>query len=103
MNSFKKIINHNKDINVVPCTGGKTPIYLGSILFGWGINPIFCLDSDKSGDGIKKELQEKLGIEEKQIINVLPSGGAIEDIFTKEDFKKHILEAENDYKVSNSK
>jgi len=101
--SFKKIINHNKDINVVPCTGGKTPIYVGSILFGWGINPIFCLDSDKSGEEIKKELQEKLGIDEKQIIKVIPSGGAIEDIFTKEDFKKHILEAENDYKVSNSR
>ncbi|MDP3103837.1 MAG: AAA family ATPase [Candidatus Methanoperedens sp.] len=103
LHSFKKIINHNKDINVVPCTGGKTPIYVGSILFGWGINPIFCLDSDKSGEEIKKELQEKLGIDEKQIIKVIPSGGAIEDIFTKEDFKKHILEAENDYKVSNSR
>lgn len=100
--SFKQIINHNKGLNIVPCTGGKTPIYVGSILFGWGINPVFCLDSDKSGNGIKKELYEKLGIEEKQIINVIPSGGAIEDIFTKEDFKKYILEAETNYEVSNS-
>lgn len=101
--AFKKIINHNKDINVIPCTGGDTPIYVGSILFGWGINPIFCLDSDKSGEEIKKELQEKLGIDEKQIIKVIPSGGAIEDVFSKKDFDKYILEAEKDYTISNSK
>lgn len=101
--AFKKILKNNEDINIVPSVGADTAVYVGSILFGWGLDPIFILDNDVKGKKVKNKLKSKLGIDEKRIIFILESTGEVEDILSKSDFKKFVLEDEElDYSNTNS-
>lgn len=102
LHSFREIIDWEGDVDIIPGTGGSTPVYIGSILFGWGIDPIFCLDPDDPNRNARK-LEEELGIDEDNIIYVYDGDGAIEDLFTKNDFKEYVLEDPDvDYSGSNS-
>lgn len=89
--AFKKLLTIKNELNFVPATGGDTPIYVGSILFGWGLDPVFVLDNDKQGKNVRKKLQERLAIDDKKII-LIPDEkeGSIENLFSEKDFKKYI-------------
>lgn len=96
--AFKKLLNIKNELNFVPATGGDTPIYVGSILFGWGLDPVFVLDNDRQGKNVRKKLQERLAIEDKKII-LIPDEkeGSIENLFSEEDFKKYINDKNSNY------
>ena len=92
IHAFKKLIGFNKDINLVPGCGDNIPA-VASVLFGWGLDPYFILDSDNPK--LVNRLKTKLSICDDVIIKVLDEKGTIEEIFSIEDFKKFILEDEN--------
>jgi predicted ATP-dependent endonuclease of OLD family len=91
LQGFREILDWEGDLDVIPGVGGNTPLYIGEILFGWGIDPVFCLDPDDPAENARK-LNEKLGIPDERIIYVEEGNGAIEDVFTKEDFKRYVLQ-----------
>lgn len=89
MNVFKRLLNIEEEMNFVPATGGDSPMYVGSILFGWGLDPIFVLDNDTQGRKVEGKLMKRLSINEERII-LIPEkdDGSIENLFSDEDFKK---------------
>lgn len=91
LNTFKRLLNIEEELNFLPATGGETPVYIGSILFGWGLDPIFILDNDRQGKIVSKKLKEKLSIDEKRIIlSPENSEGSIESLFSNKDFDKFV-------------
>lgn len=91
LTSFKNSLNIQNEMNFIPSVGADNVNNIGSILFGWRLNPIFILDNDKKGRQISKKLKEKLFIEKERII-LLPENkeGSIEDLFSENDAKKYI-------------
>lgn len=92
IHAFKKLIGSDLDLNIVPGCGDNLPA-IASILFGWGLDPYFILDSDKLR--LQKKLHAKLAIPEESIITILDEKGTIENIFSEDDFKKFVLDNEN--------
>ncbi|MBU4451632.1 MAG: hypothetical protein KJ851_02440, partial [Nanoarchaeota archaeon] len=92
IHAFKKLLGFDQDINMVPGCGDNIPA-VASILFGWGLDPYFILDSDKPR--LVNQLKTKLDISENVILKISEENGkTIEELFSDEDFKKHILEDE---------
>ncbi|MFB6305677.1 MAG: AAA family ATPase, partial [Flavobacteriales bacterium] len=89
LQAFREILDWDYDLEIIPGVGGNTPVYIGSILFGWGVDPIFCLDPDDPHENARK-LREELGIECEKIVYVHDGNGAIEDIFNEADFKEYV-------------
>jgi len=91
LTSFRELLGIREELNFVPAVGADSLVHVGSILFGWGLDPIFILDNDEKGRRVKEKLKEKLSINEERIIFVPENKeGSIEDLFSKEDFKKYI-------------
>lgn len=89
LKSFK-ILFKEEGINLVPGNGGNSCLHIGSIIFGWGLNPIFVLDNDGAGKINKTKLIKKLAIEENKIIQVpFNKEGEIEDLFADKDKIKY--------------
>ena len=92
LHAFKKLIGSDIELNIVPGCGDNIPA-IASILFGWGLNPYFILDSDKPK--LRNKLHKKLAIPVGSIITVLDERGTIENIFSEDDFKKFVLDNED--------
>jgi len=91
LTGFRKLLGIQEELNFVPAVGAGSSVHVGSILFGWGLDPIFILDNDENGGHAKKKLEEKLSISEERIIFVPENkAGSIEDLFSENDFKKYI-------------
>ncbi len=89
LKSFKILLN-SENINLIPGSGGASCLHIGSIIFGWGLNPIFILDNDSAGKLNKTKLMKKLAIEEDKIIQIpFDKEGEIEDLFTDIDRTKY--------------
>lgn len=103
LQAFREYLDVDMELNIVPGRGDTTLIHIGSILYGWGVDPIFVLDGDSENDideKLKKE--EKLGINEDKIVQV-HSNGAIEDVFSQGDFTEYVLDdPEKEFKSENS-
>lgn len=92
LHAFKKLLDSDIEFNIIPGCGDNIPA-IGSILFGWGLDPYFILDSDKQK--LKNKLHNKLAITEDAIITILEDKKSIENVFSEDDFKKFVLENEN--------
>lgn len=105
MQAFRELLGlEDLEMNIVPATGDTTLLHIAPILYGWGSDPIFLLDDD-SKNGISQKLSDEteLGIAEEKIISIPVEDGAIEDVFTENDFKKHVLDdSEKEFKSKNS-
>jgi len=88
--SFKNLLGVEEELNFVPSIGAGNEPYIGAILFGWGLNPIFILDNDNNGRNTKQKLINSLSIKENRII-LLPQNkeGEIENLFSKNDARKY--------------
>jgi hypothetical protein len=92
LHAFKKLIGSDIELNIVPGCGDNIPA-IASILFGWGLDPYFILDSDKPK--LRNKLHNKLAIPEEAIITILDKKGSIENVFSEDDFKKYVLDDED--------
>ena len=103
LNAFKKIFD-NQEINFIFGGGaGKMP-FVGTILQGWGCRVLYLFDNDKGKRDGQKNLKDNWYIPESLILSVIDKEGkVIEDIFSKNDFKKHVIRnEEKEYQESNS-
>lgn len=90
--SFRRLFNIKKQFYIVPGCGDNLPS-IGGILFGWGLNPKYILDTDKTS--LQTKLKRNLSLEESDIIPILDKKGMIEEIFSENDFKRLVLEDES--------
>ena len=97
LEAFVKLLNVNLDYNLIPSCGCENIKNIASILLGWGYAFKVLLDKGE-GQNPKEDITQKL-IKEKllayndeteaKIIKRL-SQVAIEDIFSKNDFRKYV-------------
>lgn len=94
LNAFNKMFD-NLNISFMPGCGDNLH-HTAGILIGWGLNPSYILDTDSTT--IHDNLQKYYGVTIEEIINILEGKcGAIEDIFSNNDFENLILSKENGY------
>ncbi|MGE8057048.1 ATP-dependent nuclease [Bacillus mycoides] len=79
------------ELHIIPCTGASNVPNIASILMGWGLAYKCLLDNDEAGKEAKKKLN-KLTVKETDIIFVTDEDKtAIEDLFSKNDFHKYVI------------
>jgi len=89
-----------KQFHIIPCTGANNIPSIISILFGWGLNFAVVLDNDQKGKKIYDVLKEKSPVKPQKIKFVSEKENyEIEDLFTKTDFNKYILNKSENYKL----
>ena len=102
LNAFKKILN-KKSLNFIFGGGAGNMPVIGAILHGWGCKVLYLYDNDQGKKDGRKNLKRNWCIPEDLILSIIDQeGDAIEDIFSKNDFKKYILKNKEEYNLSNS-
>lgn len=100
LQGMAKLLNIELDFLIIPSRSADKINYIASILIGWGLNTIALLDSDKKGEGIAEKLKPL--VDKCMFVND-SKDNCIEDLFSKEDYCKKILELEEVAKEKNSK
>lgn len=96
ISSFWKLVNSQKEAHFLPATGTSNVPQLANLFLGWGLDFGVVVDDDSSGRSIYNSLKRDLFLDDedeakKRMMKIKGCSG-IEDIFTNNDFKKHILE-----------
>jgi predicted ATPase len=92
LRAFSKIIENEK-YNFVFGGGSSKMGSIGAILNGWGCKTIYLFDNDKTNtkNDPAIELEKKWHVEANFILKVKNIIGTIEDIFTPNDYKEHVI------------
>lgn len=64
---------------------------IGTILQGWGCNVIYLYDNDQAYKDALKHIKKDWLTINSDLVGKLPIDGAIEDVFSKDDFIKYIV------------
>ncbi len=96
LTAFSLLINRKKEAYFLPATGTSNIPQLAYLFIGWGLDFIVVVDDEPSGRKVYNHLKRALfGDDEnkakKKLLKIKNKKG-IEDLFTKEDFKKYIIE-----------
>jgi len=90
-----------KDIHLIPCQGADNIPMVISLLIGWGLSYKILLDNDDKGKVVASSLTEKLQVEPQKIVLVSSTDNyCIEDLFSKSDFNKYVLDKPETYESS---
>lgn len=93
LRAFLKIIQPDSHYNFIFGKSSTKLWLIGTILDGWGCKRIFLFDNDKKDEVAK--FQRDWQIDSRLIIKVKDVLGTIEDIFSKKDFVKYVLQDES--------
>lgn len=100
LNAFKIVLNIGEEYALIPACGVKNIRPLISILLGWGSNFKAIFDDGKEGKSTYKDLGKYLFANDDdgltKVVKKLVDFDGIEDLFTREDFYKHILKEKMD-------
>lgn len=96
LSSFWRLSGSKKEAHFLPATGTSNVPQLANLFLGWGLHFGVLVDDDSSGRGVYNELKRDLFLNsddeaKKRMLKVKDCSG-IEDIFTVDDFKTHVLE-----------
>ncbi|MCC6500237.1 MAG: AAA family ATPase [Anaerolineales bacterium] len=93
--AFKKILD-KENLNFIYGGGTGNMPHVGTILQGWGCKVLYLYDNDQGKKDGEKNLVDNFLAEKEQIkvISREKRVSSIEDLFTKEDFKKFVLNNE---------
>ena len=90
--AFKELENKKLKTNFINGGGAPNMGIVGAILEGWGANIHYLYDNDQGKKDGEKRLKDWKVIPEAIKTVTKKDGTTIVDIFTSEDFKKHVLE-----------
>lgn len=105
LSAFSKLIGENNEIHFIPSNGINGITIMTNLLTGWRTNFSVLLPGSVEGHKIFEELKNSLFINKKDLINtkvILMEEENIVDLFSKFDFKKHILNKRIGIPESNS-
>ncbi|MDO8988621.1 MAG: AAA family ATPase [Sideroxyarcus sp.] len=90
LNALKRLFEW-ESVNFVSggCSGNMPKI--GTILQGWGCNVVYLYDNDQAYKDALKHIKKEWLTINTELVAKLPVDGAIEDIFSKEDFVKFVI------------
>lgn len=95
--ALKEYLNFDfqRETHFIPGTGADKLNFLVPLMIGWGLNHCVILDNDNKGKSVAKELLKNFEHNNLKVIHISESENQeIEDLFSKEDFAKWILEKE---------
>jgi AAA15 family ATPase/GTPase len=103
LNAFKRIME-DYEINFVFGGGAGNMPFVGTILQGWGCQVIFLYDNDQGHRDGSRSIRRTWRVMTQEMIQRIPiQGGSIEDILSKEDYKRYVLKDEAiEYEEANS-
>lgn len=95
----------HEGLSLIPTVGAQNVPKIVSLLIGWNLKFAAVLDNDGEGRKVAQTLRDDLSVDETQIIFASnTSGQSTEDLFTKSEFKRLILnESGPAHEASNSK
>ena len=92
LQAFNKILGKTGVNFVFGGGSGNMPI-VGTVLSGWGCKVLYLYDNDKGLKDGEKNLKNNWLLSVNRILSVVKiENGSIEDVFSKNDFKKLVLE-----------
>jgi len=95
MMAFMKLCNSKLKVSFLPATGASNLPQLANLFLGWGLGFIVVLDDDAGGREVYNKMKQTLCANDdnkaKKLLYKIRGRNGIEDIFTKTDFKKHVL------------
>lgn len=94
LSAFREILGFkfNDDVHIIPGAGVTKYRFLVPLLIGWNLNFCTVLDSDQAGKDASKILEKTFGKElVKEVFVSDENNEAIEDLFTQNDFRNHVL------------
>jgi predicted ATP-dependent endonuclease of OLD family len=91
LNAFREILGA-KGPNFISGGGAGNMPFVGTILQGWGCKVVYLYDSDQGYKDATKNLKSKWVTITKEQLSKIPVDGGIEDVFSKNDFLKVVLE-----------
>lgn len=100
LQGMAKLLKEKMDYLIIPSSSADKINYIASILIGWGLNTIALVDSDTKGNKIADDLNPLV---DKCIFVSENNNESIEDLFTKEEYCKGILELDDICDCQNSK
>lgn len=86
-----KNLNQETELNFIYGGGAGNMPNIGTILQGWGCNVIYLYDNDKAYRNAQKNIKKHWLTITSELIRKLQIDGSIEDILSKEDYKKYVL------------
>ncbi|MBK8883946.1 MAG: hypothetical protein IPN67_16670 [Bacteroidales bacterium] len=86
-----KTILKTSEFNFVFGGGAGNMGNVGAILSGWGCNVIYLYDNDKGKTDGSKNLLNNWYVNKELILSVKESAGSVEDLFSRSDFMKYVL------------
>ncbi|NOQ25502.1 MAG: AAA family ATPase [Bacteroidales bacterium] len=105
LSAFSKLIGENSEIHFIPSSDVNGITVMTNLLTGWRTNFSVLLPGSIEGQKIFDELKNSLFINKKDLIDtklILMEEENIVDLFSKFDFKKHILNKRIGIPESNS-
>lgn len=95
LSSFWKLLDEKKAAYFIAATGVNKIEALANMFIGWGLEFIVAVDDDKQGREAYKSMKRELFGDDDAIAKAklikLPDCPGIEDAFSWDDFKKHVL------------
>jgi predicted ATP-dependent endonuclease of OLD family len=91
LQAFKWILD-GTSLNFIYGGGSGNMPKVGTILHGWGCNVLYLYDNDQGVKDAEKNLKSEWLTTTKEMLDRIPiPGAAIEDVFSKDDYKKLVL------------
>lgn len=102
LNAFKNILYRDRLNFIHGGSSGNMP-KIGMILQGWGCDVLYLYDNDRAFKDAQANIKKEWIAISKSLLSKIPVDGAIEDMFSKHDFCRYVLEApESDGETKNS-
>ena len=107
LKAFMNLINNKKQFQLIPLNGTSEIERFVYLFIGWGLDYYVVFDDESSSrkvyNNLKRNIFENDDDKISKKVHKIKDCKGIEDVFSKNDFKKIILQKENtQYKVSNS-
>lgn len=103
LRAFKELVNKTLDVNFINGGGAPNMGLVGAILEGWGADVHYLFDNDQGKKDGERHLKDWKVLPTAIKAVTKDDGATIIDIFTADDFRKHVLEdSKATYTSSNS-
>lgn len=92
LNAFKRLIPEHIGLNFISGGSSGNMPKIGTILQGWGCKVVYLYDSDQAYKDAKNHIKKEWLTISSELLQKLNVDGAIEDILTRQEFCKYVLE-----------
>lgn len=95
LTAFSKIYKLGKGIRFLPACGADQVVNILGILIGWNLKYKAILDGDTKGKSVRNKIKKHILIDDEttdKTIYINKNYQGIEDVFSKNDFHKYVLE-----------